>query len=39
MFNAVHYTDHFTFLSDKTPGKHGIFSTYFPLAASDEWRM
>lgn len=39
LYNAVHYVDHFTFLSNKTPGKHGIFATYFPLGASDEWRF
>lgn len=39
MYNAVHYVDHFTFLSDKTPGTHGIFSTFFPVKGGKFWQM
>ena len=39
MYNAVHYLDHFSFLSEKTPGTHGIFSTYFDLAGGDNWSL
>ena len=39
MYNAVHYLDHLTILSEKMPGTHGIFSTYFDLAGSDNWSL
>lgn len=39
MYNAVHYLDHLTFLSEKTPGVHGIFSTYFDLAGDENWTL
>lgn len=39
MYNAIHYVDHFAFLSDKTPGVHGIFSTYIPLNSGQFWQL
>ena len=39
MYNAVHYLDHFSLLSEKMPGAHGIFSTYFDLAGGENWSI
>lgn len=39
MFNAIHYVDQLTLLSEKTPGKHGILGTYFPLEGGKTWQM
>ena len=39
MYNAVHYLDHFSILSEKMPGTHGIYSTYFDLAGGENWSL
>ncbi len=39
MFNAVHYLDHFSFLTEKLSKVQGIFSTYFSFKTGKDWSL
>lgn len=39
MYNAVHYYDHFTFLTDKITNIQGVFTSYYAFNTGNNWSL